>query len=434
MSLVNKNLKSWGLYPKIKNNVISINDIEKIKKISKNSTSLIPFGNGRSYGDSALNSRVVYCRPKKEIIDFDNENGIIHCDSGILLSEIIDVILPEGWFLYTTPGTKFITLGGAIASDIHGKNHHISGCFSECVIEFNLLVGDKIINVKKDDEMFLATCGGMGLTGIILDVKFKLKKISSSNINQIIICPKNLKETFSAFEKYSNFTYSVAWIDCLSTGKNMGRSVLNIGEFSNDNIFNFKKKLKINIPFNFPSFFLNHYTIKIFNFIYYYSNLLKKKKNTVNFDQFFYPLDSILNWNRIYGSNGFTQYQFIFPKNKSYKAINLILKKISNEKIGSFLAVLKLYGKANKNYLSFPMEGYSLAVDFKISKKLFPFLDELDKIVVKYDGRIYLSKDARMNHKTFEKGYPNLIKFKKIRKKMNLSKMYNSNQSLRLNL
>jgi hypothetical protein len=428
-----KNLKSWGLYPKIKNRVISIKEIEHIKKTSK-SLSMIPYGNGRSYGDSALSSNIIYCKPKNELIDFDKKNGILHCGSGILLSEIIEKILPHGWFLYTTPGTKFITLGGAIASDVHGKNHHVNGCFSECVIEFNLLVGDKILNVKKGDKLFLATCGGMGLTGVILDVKFNLQKVTSSNINQIIVCPKNLKETFIAFEKYANYTYSVAWIDCLSKGNEMGRSVLNIGEFANDKVFSLSKKFKINIPFYFPSFVLNHYTVKIFNFFYYNLNSKKKKKSKVNYESFFYPLDSILNWNKIYGSKGFTQYQFIFPKKTSYVGIKSILNKISNKKMGSFLAVLKLYGKSNSNYLSFPMEGYSLAIDFKISKKLLPFLDELDKIVVKYKGRIYLSKDSRMSKDVFEKGYPKLIKFKKLREQMNLSNMYNSVQSLRLDL
>lgn len=428
-----KNLKSWGLYPKIKNRAISIEEIESIKKLSK-SISMIPYGNGRSYGDSALSSNIIYCKTKNELIDFDKKNGILHCNSGILLSEIINKTLPHGWFLYTTPGTKFITLGGAIASDVHGKNHHVNGCFSECVIEFNLLVGDKILNVKKGDELFLATCGGMGLTGVILDVKFNLQKVPSSNINQIIVCPKNLKETFIAFEKYANYTYSVAWIDCLSQGNDIGRSVLNIGEFANDKVFSLSKKLKINIPFYFPSFVLNHYTVKIFNFLYYNLNSKKRKKSKVNYESFFYPLDSILNWNRIYGSKGFTQYQFIFPKKTSYVGIKSILNKISDKKMGSFLAVLKLYGKSNSNYLSFPMEGYSLAIDFKISKKLLPFLDELDKIVVKYQGRIYLSKDSRMCKDVFEKGYPELTKFKKLREHMNLSNMYNSVQSLRLDL
>jgi FAD/FMN-containing dehydrogenase len=427
------NLKSWGLFPKIKNKAISLTNLDLVKKFSK-SKSVIPYGNGRSYGDSALNPNIIYCRPKNELIEFNKENGFIHCEAGILLSEIIEETIPYGWFLHTTPGTKFITLGGAIASDIHGKNHHSYGCFSECILEFNLLIGDKIYNVKRGDKLFLSTCGGMGLTGVILDVKFNLKKISSSNINQILVCTKNLTETFDAFEKYSKYTYSVAWIDCLSSGKNLGRSVINIGEFANDKIYSLSKKNKINIPFYFPSFILNHYTVKIFNFLYYNLNSINKRKSKVSYDTFFYPLDSILNWNRIYGSNGFTQYQFIFPKRTSFEAIKLILNKISKTRMGSFLAVLKLYGKSNSNYLSFPMEGYSLAIDFKISKNLFPFLDELDKIVVKYSGRIYLSKDSRMKTDVFEKGYPELKKFKKIRKEMNLNKMYNSVQSLRLDL
>ena len=352
-----------------------------------------------------------------------------------MLSEIIEAFVPRGWFLKVTPGTKLITIGGAIASDVHGKNHHVEGCFSSCVEEFTLILPNgEIKNVKKDDELFLATCGGMGLTGVILDAKISLKKINSKYINQTTIKTKNLKETFEAFEKYSHMPYSVAWIDCLASGEDIGKCLLMVGDFADDGKLDFKEKKKINIPFNFPSFALNSLSVKAFNWLYYKKAPDGESKQKVDIDTFFYPLDAINNWNRIYGKSGFTQYQFILPKEKSYDGLKEILEKISKSGKGSFLAVLKLYGKENENYLSFPMKGYSLALDFKIEKGIFELLNSLDEIVLKYGGRIYLTKDVRVSKETFEKGYPNIEKFRELRKKYAMSEKFVSLQSKRVGI
>ncbi len=431
----NSNLTSWGNYPKLKNKVYKFRDLDSLKNLLASNKIFIAYGNGRSYGDSALNEHIIYTKNWNYFLDFDEVNGILHVQSGVLLSEILDIIVPKGWFLKVTPGTKLITVGGAIASDVHGKNHHIEGCFSESVIEFNLMLPNgEIKNCQKNDELFLATAGGMGLTGIILDAKIALKKINSKNINQTTIKTKNLKETFEAFEKYSEMPYSVAWIDCLAKDKNIGRSLLMVGDFANDGDLNYKSKQKINIPFNLPSFLLNNITVKIFNWLYYHKNYKQIKTQKVEIDSFFYPLDSIDNWNRIYGSNGFTQYQFILPKEKSFSGLSEILEKIAESGKGSFLAVLKLYGKQNNNYLSFPIEGYSLALDFKIEDSLFKLLDDLDKIVVKYGGRIYLTKDSRVKKEFFKKGYPKIYKFKEIRSKNKMNDKFESLQSNRLGI
>ena len=429
------NLNSWGMYPIIKNKLFSLREKGKLKKYLNKTNETIPFGNGRSYGDSALNENIIYCKTYNYFLDFDKENGILHCQSGVLLSEIIEAFVPKGWFLKVTPGTKLITIGGAIASDIHGKNHHVEGCFSECVEEFTLMLPDGEIKVcKKGDELFLATCGGMGLTGVILDAKISLKKIKSQYINQITIKTKNLKETFDAFEKYSDQPYSVAWIDCLAKDENIGKCLLMVGDFASDGNLDFKEKKKKNIPFNFPSFALNNLSVKAFNWLYYKKAPDGVSRQKVDIDTFFYPLDAIKNWNRIYGKGGFTQYQFILPKDKSYDGLKEILEEIAQSGKGSFLAVLKLYGKENQNYLSFPIEGYSLALDFKIEKGLFELLDELDKIVLKYDGRIYLTKDVRVSKDTFEKGYPHIEKFRALRKKYNMNEKFQSLQSKRVDI
>lgn len=429
------NLVSWGMYPIVKNHQTTLRDEEELKEYMQNTSEFIPFGNGRSYGDSALNDEILYTKKYNNFISFDEDKGLLTCGAGVLLSEILDSFVPRGWFLKVTPGTKLITIGGAIASDIHGKNHHIEGCFSECIKEFKIMQADgEIKTVKKATNLFYATCGGMGLTGVILEATISLKKINSQFINQTTIKTKNLQETFDAFEEHKDLPYSVAWIDCLAKDENIGKCLLMVGDFADDGDLDYKSKSKLNIPFNLPSFALNNLSVKAFNWLYYAKAPDGVSTQKVGIDTFFYPLDSIKNWNRIYGKNGFTQYQFILPKETSYEGLYEILTKISDSGKGSFLAVLKLYGKSNKNYLSFPIEGYSLALDFKIEDGLFELLDELDKVVVKHNGRIYLTKDVRVSKETFEAGYPMIEKFREFRKKNNMSEKFNSLQSKRLNI
>jgi decaprenylphospho-beta-D-ribofuranose 2-oxidase len=430
-------LMSWGMYPKIKNTVFKFDKKKTLKKIINEYDKLIPYGNGRSYGDSALNSNIINARPKDYFIDFNEETGMLHVQTGVLLSEILESFVPRGWFLKVTPGTKLITVGGAIASDIHGKNHHVEGCFSECIKEFNIMLADgEVVTCSKGATpgLFKATCGGQGLTGVILDAKIYLKKINSQYIDQTTIKTKNLKETFEAFEKYQNKPYSVAWIDCLAKGNKIGKCLLMVGDFRDDGKLDYKAKKQKSIPFNFPSFALNNWSVRFFNWLYYNKVKQKVSKQRVDIDTFFYPLDAIGHWNRIYSKNGFTQYQFILPKESSYEGLEEILTTISKSGKGSFLAVLKLYGKANDNYLSFPMEGYSLALDFKIEKGLFDLLDKLDEIVVKYKGRIYLAKDVRVSKEIFEKGYPQIETFRQYRKENKMNNKFQSLQSKRVGI
>jgi len=428
-------LFSWGMYPKIQNNKTSLKSVSGLYEYIKKTKEFISFGNGRSYGDSAINEKILYCKDYNNFLEFDEVNGILRCQAGVLLSEILESFVQRGWFLKVSPGTKLITIGGAIASDVHGKNHHIEGCFSKCVSEFKIMLANgDIETVKAGSELFLATCGGMGLTGVILEACISLKKINSQFIKQTTVKTTNLKETFEAFESFKEFQYSVAWIDCLAQGANLGKCLLMLGDFDDDGDLDYKSKSKLNIPFNFPSFALNNLSVKAFNWLYYAKAANGISKQRVSIDSFFYPLDSIKNWNRIYGKNGFTQYQFILPKENSFEGLQNILTKISQSGKGSFLAVLKLYGKENKNFLSFPIEGYSLALDFKIENGLFELLDELDKIVVKYNGRIYLTKDVRVSKETFELGYPNIQKFRDFREKNNMSEKFNSLQSKRVEI
>ena len=430
-------LTSWGNYPKVKNQVLCFDDKSKLAQILDEYDNLIAYGNGRSYGDSALNTNIVTVKAHNYFLDFDETNGLLHIQAGVLLSEILSVCVPRGWFLKVTPGTKLITVGGAIASDVHGKNHHIAGCFSECLHMFNLMLPDgKIVKCskKQNSELYHATCGGMGLTGIILDAKIALKKINSQYLNQTTIKTKNLKETFAAFDKYKDKAYSVAWIDSLAKGKELGRCLLMLGDFCDDGKLDYQTKSKWSVPCNFPSLFLNTLSIRLFNFLYYKKVRQKISRQKVDIDTFFYPLDKIDNWNRIYGKNGFIQYQFILPLAASFEGLKEVLSLISASGKGSFLAVLKLHGAANNNYLSFPMEGYSLALDFKMQKGLFKLLDSLDEVVMKHSGRIYLAKDARVKKEVFEQGYPQVEKFRALRKKHGMNKKFNSLQSQRIGI
>jgi FAD/FMN-containing dehydrogenase len=430
-----KKITSWGNYPKIDSNIFNFRNINELKNLLLSIDNVIAYGNGRSYGDSALNKNIVDFRKWNKFLNFDELNGTIQIQSGVLLSEILEVVVPKGWFLSATPGTKLVTVGGAIASDVHGKNHHINGTFSESIINMKIMLADgSIVETKFGDDIFHLTCGGMGLTGFILEAKLQLKKITSSTISQITIKTDNLDESLYYFEKYKDYPYSVAWIDCLAKNEHLGRTLLMIGDFKKNNNFSYKNSQKIYIPFYFPNWILNNFTVSIFNKLYYYRVRSRESQKDVTIDQFFYPLDSINNWNRVYGRNGFTQYQFILPKENSKAGLREILQQIAYSGMGSFLAVLKLYGKSNSNYISFPIEGYSLALDFKIEPKLFELLNKLDDVVLKYGGRIYLTKDSRVSEKSFKSGYKNIDKFIEWRKNSGAINKFQSLQSWRLKI
>ncbi len=409
MKELNKSEKitNWGNYPTVNAQVSMPTKISDFKNSLKIDGALIARGNGRCYGDASLQSHVVSTKRWNNFLDFDRNNGIIECESGVLLSEIIEIVVPAGFFISVTPGTKFITIGGAIASDVHGKNHHVDGCFSEHVIHFDLMLSNGEINRcsrEENTDLFWATIGGMGLTGIILSARFSLKKIESTYIKHEAIQAKNLEEIYQLIDESESWTYSVAWIDCLRKGKGLGRSIMLRGEHAKleelpeklkSDPFKIVKKKNLNIPFYFPNFVLNTLSIKIFNFLFFHKQMKKHVKEFIDLDKFFYPLDAIHNWNRIYGKKGFIQYQFVIPKENGKDGMKRILETIANSGNGSFLVVLKLFGKNNpKAYNSFPFPGYTLALDFKINDKLPDLVRSLDQIVEEFGGRIYRTKDA----------------------------------------
>ena len=398
---------NWGNFPVVEKEVKSEDSLQKIKDFVKSNNEIIARGNGRCYGDASLSEHIFSTKRLNKFISFDRLNGIIECESGVLLADILEVVVPQGYFLYVTPGTKFISVGGAIASDVHGKNHHAEGCFSEYVIEFSLLnENGEVLKCSREEnsEKFWSTIGGMGLTGIILSAKFKLKNIETAYIRQESIKAENLDEIFKLFEESESWTYNVAWIDCLQTGKNIGRSIMMRGEHAfkhqlpkklQENPLRLKNKFSPTVPFYFPNFVLNNLTVKLFNLLYFNKQRSKEIKNYIDYETFFYPLDAVNDWNKIYGKTGFIQYQMVIPKEKGKEGMKRILETIAKSGNGSFLAVLKLFGKNNPEaYNSFPFEGYTLALDFKVNSKLKNLVEKLDAIVEEFGGRIYLTKDS----------------------------------------
>ena len=437
-------ISGWGNYPKVNAQVFEPSSKEDFVTIDSNFKSSIPRGAGRSYGDASLANNILLSSQLNRTIGFDTQSGIFQCEGGKLLSDILDEIVPQGYFLPVTPGTKFVSVGGAIAADIHGKNHHVDGCFSEHVDSFKLLKADGGIATcsrTENSNLFWATVGGMGLTGFILQASFRLKKIETTKIaKRTIKCP-NLNSLVEALIQFENYNYSVAWIDCDTSGKNMGKSILNLGEHASSEVaessglsaFKTPKPL-ISLPFNLPNWTLNQLTVKAFNVLYYAKELKSDYESLTDFEPFFYPLDAIGKWNRLYGSNGFVQYQFVIPMQHADKGLHDIMKVITESGESSFLAVLKLFGEENEGWLSFPKRGVTLALDFRANQRTFKLLDKLDKMVEEMDGRLYLAKDARMKADFFANGYANLERFKGLLKEIDPEGKFRSLQSDRLGI
>lgn len=440
-------LTNWGKYPEAEVEIMSPSDRHTTRDIVKNTPSLITRGMGRCYGDSSLAPHIISSLRMNCFLQFDETNGILACEAGVTFEDILKTFVPRGWFLPVTPGTKFITVGGAIASDVHGKNHHSAGTFSDHVLWLDLMVADgNILRCSRDEntELFNLTCGGMGLSGIILAACFQLEKIETSYIRQEAVKGKNLDEIMRLFEDSAAWSKTVAWIDCLAQGKKLGRSIMTRGEFAGvselktaaqkADPLKIHKEGKLFLPFDFPSFTINSLSVRAFNMLYYNKQMTHVKHSIVHYETFYYPLDGILHWNRIYGKNGFTQYQFVLPPQTSREGLIAIIEKIGQRKMGSFLTVLKLFGNQADNYLRFPTGGYTLAIDFKIDKKVWAFLNELDELVDKYGGRVYLTKDVRMTPEFLMKTYPEAAKFKELIHRYDPEKKFASLQSERLHL
>ena len=361
----------------------------------------------------------------RNMLSFDAQTGILVCEAGVLLQEILDVFVPRGFFPIVTPGTKFVTVGGMIAADVHGKNHHQAGSFRSCVEWIDVLLGDGSVlrcSRAEYEAFFGATIGGMGLTGIIARAAIRLMPVETAYISQRTLYAPDLDSAMALLQAAEGAPYVVGWVDCLATGGNLGRSLIYLGEHvRRDQLPEglrdqaaLMPRFQFPVPIDFPDAALNTWTVRAFNTFYLAKGRLAASEHIVHYDGYFYPLDSIRNWNRIYGRRGFVQYQCVMPKESSAIGLRQVMQVIADSGLGSFLSVLKLLG-AGAGMLSFPIEGYTLALDFPVCPDTFQLLDRLDRIVLKCGGRLYLVKDARMSKPMFRESYTEWEAFAAIR-------------------
>ena len=422
------NYESWGRFPKVDQKAFCPQWRSDVASYFKNkqgdSGSTLPFGQGRSYGDVCLNGggSILSSQNLRNFISFDDATGLLICEAGVTLEEIINFGLPNGYFLPVSPGTKYVSLGGAIANDIHGKNHHVAGTFGRHVPKFGLVRSDgQYLECSEDSnpEMYRATIGGLGLTGFIVWAALQLKPVKNSFIDMDSIKFGGLDEFFEISKKSDkDFEYTVAWIDCLASGDSLGRGIFMRGNHLDKPKNQCPKepfKPKLIVPIDAPSWALNHWSVKAFNFAFYNKQINKEVRKTVHYDPFFYPLDSVLAWNKIYGKRGFIQFQCVVPSESGHTKIREILKVIAESGRASFLAVLKEFGTINSpGILSFPRPGTTLCLDFPfegdITKKLY---ERLEAIVNDADGALYPAKDPFMTPESFTKYYPQWKEFSK---------------------
>lgn len=376
--------------------------------------SLLPFGNGRSYGDSCLSAsdHVLHMRPLARFISVDWTTGVVVAEAGTTLEEILALAIPRGWFVPVTPGTKFVTLGGAIANDVHGKNHHVRGTFGRHVRRFRLLRSDRPAlecSADENSELFRATIGGLGLTGVIEWAELQLMPVKSSWLDVTTLRFGALDEFFAlSAELDTRHEYTVAWVDCLAGGDSVGRGVFMAADHAVDGGLQVDRRKKLTVPVTPPISAINGLSLRLFNSAYYRLHKAGRHQARVAYDPFFYPLDRILHWNRIYGPRGFQQFQCVVPDAQAPATVRALLASIAAAGEGSFLAVLKKCGDVvSPGLLSFPMPGTSLALDFpqnsRLESVLFP---RLDAIVREAGGRLYPAKDAHMAGDDFRAAYP----------------------------
>ncbi|MET3106078.1 FAD/FMN-containing dehydrogenase [Oxalobacteraceae bacterium GrIS 2.11] len=409
-------LTSWGRVQRSEQDVVAVgNRFDALSLGADASISCLPYGNGRSYGDSCLNSGgiAIKTRSLDKFIAFDPATGVLRCEAGVLLSEILALVVGQGWFLPVTPGTRFVTVGGAIANDVHGKNHHVAGNFGRFVNQFELLRSDGqrlICSRSEHADFYAATIGGLGLTGMITWAEIQLKRVSNPWITTETIRYESLDEFFElCAESDQDYEYTVSWVDCVSSGKALGRGLFMRGNHAPAGTVPVRYASKVKtFPFVPPVSLVNSLTLKPFNTAYYYKQFERSRRQVQHYEPFFYPLDGILEWNRMYGPEGFYQYQCVIPEQNGRAAISALLDEIARSGLGSFLAVLKICGAVeSQGLLSFPLPGVSLALDFpNRGASLQQLFARMDLILAEAGGRLYPAKDGRMPGSLFRSGYP----------------------------
>jgi FAD/FMN-containing dehydrogenase len=440
-------ISGWGRFPAVGTDVITPESLMDAREAMAGGDGVISRGNGRAYGDAAIGARqTLDLTALNRMQSFDPGTGRLTVEAGVLLSDVIAAFAPRGFFPFVVPGTRFVTIGGAIAADIHGKNHHREGGFGEYVDSLVLATPDghaRQISRHVEPELFAATIGGMGLTGTILTATIRLRPIESGWIREHTIVAGNLRAAIAALDAGDAATYSVAWIDCVARGASLGRSLVYVGEhaarheldeFAARHPFPRPGDPRLTVPLDLPPVALNRWSVSAFNEIYFRRGARKAGPSSlVTAHRFFFPLDSIGDWNRLYGARGFVQHQCVLPPQSGPDILAVMLGRIAARGDASPLAVLKKLG-AGSGVLSFPMPGYTLALDFPASRGIVQFLHELDALVIAGGGRLYLAKDACQARHTVEAGYPELARFRAVRHTIDPQRRIRSRLSERLAL
>ncbi|MGH1434219.1 MAG: FAD-binding oxidoreductase [Lewinella sp.] len=416
-------LYNWGKYPFSDANLHLADSYSTVGSTLNqlSGQAVIPRGNGRCYGDSALQENVCSTLKLNKLLQLDEVSGTIRLQAGVLLEDLLSVLVPKGLFLPVVPGTRLITIGGAIAANVHGKNHHHAGAFGNHVQSFKLLTADGqllLCSRTKNETLFKNTIGGMGTTGIVLEATLLLSKIETTYYQQKSYLATSLSHLFELFEQHHAQPYLVAWMDGLAAGNQLGRGVLHTGKpctrqdlasQTMPNPLKVHPPAKLSIPGIVPSWLLQPIVLRLNNLYYRWSNR-KSVQHIKHYASFFFPLDAIKHWNNLYGKRGLLQYQFVLPFSSSTDGITAVLEAIKASRLCPYLVVLKRMGEHTPYAATdFPMPGYSLAIDFKYSSKVLDLFHLLDEIVIQHSGRIYLTKDARLPAAAFQKMYPEAV-------------------------
>jgi decaprenylphospho-beta-D-ribofuranose 2-oxidase len=447
---VRQSLAGWGNFRHETCQVYRPMQAGELRRVvaSAPEASVISRGLGRAYGDAAVNGDggVIAHAGLDRLLGFDAATGVLTCEAGASIGDIIDFALPRGWFPAVAPGTRSVSVGGAIAADVHGKNHHLDGSFAAFVLDFRLLLanGDLLTcSPALNADVFWATAGGMGLTGALVDARLQLRPIESAYVTVDYRRTRDLDESLSEFARGdAGYPYSVAWIDCLAKGKSLGRSVLMRGRHTplaelptslTAEPLAARASRRCSMPCHLPRWALNSWSVGAFNALYYRRH--GDRRAIVHHDPFFFPLDAVSNWNRIYGRRGFAQYQAVFPHDTSRCGLVSLLEAIARSRQASFLAVLKSLGPGNEGLLSFPQAGHTLAIDLPhTGETLLALLDALDAIVLAHGGRVYLAKDPRLGRAAFEQMYPRADEFRAIKSRLDPEQRFASSLARRIGL
>lgn len=440
-------LAGWGRYPRYQTEFLEARDPDELPVLLRGRDALIARGAGRAYGDAAIGAGTTLgLDALNRMISFDRTSCELRVEASVTLADIIHAFLPRGFFPPVVPGTQHVTVAGMVAANVHGKNHQCAGAFGDYVERLTLVTADGseiVCSRQEHPDLFFATLGGMGLTGVIRDVTFRMMPVETGFVCCETLALPDLDAAMQAFEQSRAWTYVVAWVDALARGSALGRSVLFRGVHARHEDLEAahvngtrtdRRGWRATVPIDLPMSIVSRPAVRLFNHLYYRRGGRGAEPRLTPLGSYFFPLDAIGEWNRLYGRRGFLQHQSVFAKSLSRDAIGAILDRVSAVGSPSFLAVLKLMGPSDRSLMGFPMEGYTLALDFPATGQSLQLIEALDRIVVAHGGRLYLAKDASQKRETVEAGYPGIAEFRALRKASGAATTFRSRQSERLGL